>query len=214
MFIPSQFEQTDIEQSFDLIEAYPFGTMVLSQDDQPQAHHLPFVLQRQQGRCGTLYGHVARANPVWHLAGREAEVLVIFQGPQSYISPSWYPSKQQHGKVLPTWNYMVAHVYGRLELLPEALLHDHLRALSDQQERTFAEPWSIDDAPADYIDKLQKAVVGLQIAISRIEAKWKLSQNRPLADRLSVVDALSKSESSPAQQMAEWIKRGTVDLEG
>ncbi|AYC34931.1 FMN-binding negative transcriptional regulator [Pseudomonas cavernae] len=208
MYIPSAFAQTDLPSLHDLIEAMPLATLV-SQDVQGlQASHLPLLLAREEGEFGTLYGHFARANPQWRgLAGGEA--LVLFQGPEGYVSPSVYPSKALHGKVVPTWNYLAVHAYGRVELFDEReRLLALVSRLSARHEQGRAQPWAVSDAPADYIDAMLRAIVGFAIPISRLEGKWKLSQNRDAQDIAGVRRGFEQSvrpeEQRLAGQMAAW----------
>ena len=154
-----------------------------------------------------LMGHLARANPHWkeYVAGTEA--LAIFSGPQHYISPGWYPSKAEHGKVVPTWNYVVVHVRGTLTFHEDApWLKQNITALTDQQENAREDPWKVSDAPADFIDGLVKSIIGVQMTITSIEGKWKVSQNRSQEDREGVIDALEEIASEPAWNMAQLIR--------
>ncbi len=146
---------------------------------------------------GALYGHVARANTVWKSYEKDVEVLVIFHGPQGYVSPSWYPSKSDHGKVVPTWNYIVVHVYGHLSVIQdEAWLVNHVAMLAQRHEQYRPRPWSLSDAPDDYVAKMLKAIIGFKIVITRIEGKWKLSQNRSKQDRQGVIDGLRGEDAN------------------
>ena len=160
------------------------------------ANHIPFILDAGSGALGTLRGHVARANGQWRDVRRDVEALVIFQGPQSYITPSWYATKQETGKVVPTWNYAVVHAYGVIHVIEDGnWLRDQIERLTALQESARAEPWAVSDAPGDFIDAMMKAIVGIEITITRIEGKWKVSQNRPSADRKGVVEGLRTDRS-------------------
>ena len=172
------------------------------------ATHMPFVYDVERR---SLAGHIARENPHPELAGDE-EALIIFQGLDAYVSPSWYPSKVKHGRVVPTWNYEVAHVYGRLTWRREASwLRPHLAQLTDRFEAPRAQPWAVDDAPGDYLERMMAGVVGVELAITRVEAKRKLSQNRPDVDRLGVIAGLSDSDHPTERAMAELMtKAGTT----
>jgi transcriptional regulator len=181
------------------------GALVVAVPSGLEANHLPFELNRTEGQYGTLRCHVARANAAWHHNG--AECLVIFQGPSAYISPNLYVSKKEHGKVVPTYNYVVVHAHGRL------LVHDDekwLRALLGRLTRRFeagqATPWKMGDAPQAFIDERVKEIVGLEIQISRLEGKWKMSRNRPEADRASMVAGLSSSSKPEEKQVAEIVE--------
>ncbi len=191
MYIPVKFRQQRSDVLHALIREYPFGTLVTSIDTGLSADHIPFVLHADVADNGALRGHIARSNPLRTADRVNREILVIFQGPQSYITPSWYPSKQEHGKVVPTWNYAVAHVYGNLQIHDSAQwLQTHLKTLTTQQEISHTAPWRVEDAPVEFIRLQMKGIVGLEIEITRIEGKWKLSQNKNEADRQGVVAGL------------------------
>ena len=208
MYQPSHFEQTDPAALQRLMADHPFASLIhTTADGRADADHLPLQWRAgPAGSAGVLSGHVARANPLWQAAAGQ-EVLVVFQGPQAYISPSWYPSKQGlGGKVVPTWNYTVVHARGVLRTLDSAddllaLLHE----LTDHHEGGRSHPWSVSDAPADYIAAMQRAIVGIRIELSRIEGKWKLSQNRPQADRAGVAEGLATEDEASARDLAGWI---------
>jgi len=155
--------------------------------------------------CGTLRGHVARANPVWrHAAGQE--VLAIFHGPQTYVTPSWYPSKHETGQVVPTWNYAVVHAHGVLRVHDDReWLRTLVTRLTDRQESAMAQPWRVDDAPAEYLERMLGAIVGIEIPVTRLDGKWKVSQNRNDADRDGVAEGLSLQEGADAQAMAALV---------
>ncbi len=187
----------------EFMAAHPFAVVVTNGDAGMVASHVPLLLDAAEGPFGTLRGHVARANP--HSA--EADVLVIFNGPNHYISPSWYPSKAEHGMVVPTWNYVAVHAYGRMRVIDDRdRLIAHLRKLTDAHELGSAEPWSVDDAPASYIAGLTRAIVGIEIEIQRLEGKWKVSQNRPAADRAAVVERLMELGDDRSVTMAKQIQ--------
>jgi transcriptional regulator len=151
------------------------------------ASHIPMVLHGDPSGFGILRGHVARANPQWHTF-TSPEAFGIFTGPQHYISASWYPSKATHGREVPTWNYAAVHVYGNLQIIEdEAWLLQHLRSLTDTHEANSETPWSVDDAPPDFIAKLSKAIVGIELPIARVEGKCKVSQNRSESDMKDLV---------------------------
>ena len=163
MYLPKAFEETRLPVLHALIRSHPLGTWVSAGAAELDVQHIPFLLDSECGEFGTLYGHIARANPIWKSVGDAQPDVVIFRGPQTYITPSWYPSKHLHVKDVPTWNYAVVAAHGRPEFIHDpAWLHAHLRSLSDGQEAAQAVPWSIDDAPADYIDKLEKALVRIE----------------------------------------------------
>lgn len=192
MYAPHQFAVTDEAEIEAVLRALRLGCLTTwSSEAGLQATHMPFLYDA--GRR-TLNAHMARANPHWQRAG-EGAALAIFQGLNAYISPSWYPSKRQHGKVVPTWNYEAIHVRGRIQWREEPdWLVAHVTALSDRHEASRAEPWAVSDAPADYIRNLSAAIVGLDMEIEQVEVKRKLSQNRPRPDQLGVIAGLSASE--------------------
>ncbi len=174
-----------------LMQSHRLATIVHQGVDTLEANHIPLLIDPTRGPNGTLVGHVARANPIWQQAANQ-EMLAIFQGPQAYISPSWYVSKQRHGKVVPTWNYAVVHAHGTLRAIddPEWLLA-HVGAMTENNERDQPQPWRVSDAPAEFIDTMLKAIVGIEISITRLTGKWKVSQNRSAEDRAGVIDGLS-----------------------
>jgi transcriptional regulator len=201
MYQPAHFRQDDPAALQALIEAHPLGTWITQQHGGFTADHIPFLFDAPRR---VLLGHVARANPVWQAAGAS---LVVFHGPQGYVSPSWYPSKHAHGKAVPTWNYAVVHVHGRARAVEDrGELLALVTRLTQVHEHGQAVPWSVSDAPADYIDQLLGAIVGIEIAIERIEGKWKMSQNRPAADRLGVAAGLQQRGGDEAQAVADLVR--------
>ncbi len=207
MYLPKHFDQPSVDILHQLMQAQPLAMLVTLSADGLNANHIPFHLSADAGSLGTLRGHVARANPVWRESSQETEVLVIFQGPEAYITPSWYPTKAEHGKAVPTWNYAVAHAYGKLRVCDDVVwLRSHLAALTDHNEAAFAEPWQVSDAPADYTEKLMAAIVGIEIEITRLIGKWKVSQNQPAENRVGVVQALQASGAANALAMAALVE--------
>jgi transcriptional regulator len=195
MYIPAHFAEHRPEALYALMQRYPLGTLVTHSTAGLTANHIPFLFDEAAGPHGTLIGHVARANSVWRDL-QDQSVLVIFHGPNAYISPNWYPSKKDHGKVVPTWNYAVIHAHGVASTVEDkAVLHSIVDRLTQTHERNSEHPWSIHDAPNDYIDKMLDAIVGVQVAITRLEGKFKLGQNRSLADRQGIASALTNHES-------------------
>ncbi|MDX1802572.1 MAG: FMN-binding negative transcriptional regulator [Alcanivorax sp.] len=193
MYLPSAFREQDPAALQRLIHAAPLGTLVLCNEAGLQAHHLPFVLD-QAG--GTLQAHVPRANPLSTLSQPQA-CLVIFHGADGYISPSWYASKPRHGKVVPTWNYAVVHAHGQLRLVDDSgWVRQQVDTLTRQQEQRFSQPWSLADAPAEFIDRLLASLVGLEIRIDRLEGKTKASQNQPQENQRSVLAALADDDAA------------------
>jgi len=211
MYVPKIFQEDRVEVLHDLIRQYPFGTLVTLNEEGLQANHVPFHVKSAPEPFGTLYAHVARANPVWRELSSNNEALVIFQGPQTYISPSSYVTKKETGMVVPTWNYAVVHARGRLNAIEDASwLRGFVEELTKTHEEGRAEPWSISDAPADYIEKQLSAIVGLQLTITQLIGKWKLSQNRPAVDRASVIQALFAQDTESSIAMAESMEKTKI----
>jgi transcriptional regulator len=202
MYIPSAFAETDLEKLHDFIEQHSFGLLVSHHERLPFATHLPFLLDRSSGPSGTLIGHIARANPQWReLAGQTA--LAIFSGPHTYISPSWYEAEN----VVPTWNYVAVHVYGRVQLVEEEVpLLDILRRTVDVYEKSMPRPWSF-DVSSTFVKRLVTQIVGLRIEIEKIEGKFKLSQNHPLERRQRVVQALDRSPNGNVVAIAALMTK-------
>jgi len=211
MHVPSHFAESDPEVLRALIRAHPLGTWVTQDGDTLVANHIPFLLDADRGPHGTLVGHVARANPVWRTFSTRVRSLVVFQGVDTYVTPSFYPSKRAHGKVVPTWNYAVVHAQG----MPRAIedrdwLLQLLERLVTTHEATEALPWKIADAPADYVDGLLRVIVGIEIPVDALTGKWKVSQNRPDADRRGVADGLAARGGAAAVEMAALVRRHIV----
>lgn len=203
MYSPDHFREARTEVMHALIQAHPLGVWVVLGDDALVANHIPFKLDASRGELGVLVGHVARANPIWRQAPSGIPTLVTFQGPQAYISPSWYPSKHEHGKVVPTWNYAVVHAHGRPTFIQDReWLHNHVSSLTREHEAPRPQPWAVSDAPTDYIGKMLTAVVGVEIPITRLEGKWKMSQNRVESDRAGVVSGLQQERDQQAAAVA------------
>ncbi len=212
MYLPKQFEQLSIEAMHALIGAHPLATLVHQGPDGLCANHLPMEVRAGPAANGTLLGHVARANPLWREAANGQEVLVIFHGADTYISPSWYASKQQTGKVVPTWNYAVVQARGCLRVRDDKhWVRQHIAALIAHNEAAFPQPWALDDAPAEFTDSLLAGVVGIEIEIRTLIGKWKVSQNRPAADRLTVAAGLRDLGTPAAREMADYVADFTGD---
>src|SRR5688572_1484020 len=206
MYLPSHFEETRVETLHALIRAHPFGALVTLGPGGLDANHVPFEVDPDPAPFGTLCAHVARANPVWREASG-AEVLVLFQGTDTYISPSWYPTKQETAKVVPTWNYAVVHAHGRLRAIDDReWLRAFVTRLTDRHEAGRTGPWKVTDAPADYIDAMLGGIVGLEIPIARLVGKWKVSQNRPAQDRAGVVEGLGRQGDTTSAAMARLVR--------
>jgi transcriptional regulator len=208
MYIPSHFEQPNIKNLHELIRSRPLATLVTIDSQGINANHIPLHLSTDPEPFGTLRGHVARANPIWRDLDTSIDVLAIFHGPEAYISPSWYATKQATGKVVPTWNYTVVHAYGSLRIIDDAAwIRTQLEALTNHNEAAFPEPWTIDDAPFDFTEKLVDAIVGIEMVITRLAGKWKVSQNQPAENQDSVIQGLNTSSQREAAAMAALIRK-------
>ena len=210
MYLPAHFAEERSEVLHALMHERPLATLISQGADGLAADHLPLHFIPGRGPHGALVGHVARANPLWQQAA-EREVLAVFHGPQAYVTPSWYPSKREHGKAVPTWNYAVVHARGRLRAIDDAAwLRRELDVLVDRHEAELPEPWRVADAPPDYIEKMLAAIVGIEIALTSITGKWKLSQNQPATNRAGVVDGLRRRGTADATQIADLVAGGTA----
>jgi len=208
MYIPKAFEETRIPVLHGLIRSQPFASLITLAQSGLFASHLPLVLDETAAPLGLLKGHLSRANPQWRDFSSSIHALAIFAGPQHYITPSWYPEKQETGKVVPTWNYAVVHAYGHLKIVEDtAWLLDHLRTLTDIHESPSASPWSIDDAPTDFVHTLSRGIVGLEFVIDRLEGKWKVSQNRSERDRRGVSAGLEQLNTPDALTMKALVDK-------
>jgi transcriptional regulator len=212
MYLPSHFEERRLEVLHGLIRACPLAAIVTPTAGGIDANHIPVDLYPELGPLGALRGHMARSNPMWRERLEQAEALAIFQGADGYISPSWYPTKREHGKVVPTWNYVVVHAYGPLRVIDDpAWLRSQLEALVARHEAGSAAPWAISDAPPDYIERMIASIVGFEIDIRRLVGKWKVSQNQPAQNRTAVAEALAQRGGEPALQMAQLVREGGRD---
>lgn len=200
MYIPTHFNESRVEVLHGLMRAYPLGTLVATTERGLEANHIPFVLDEAPAPYGTLRCHVARANPIWRDLANTSEVLVVFQGPDAYVSPSVYEAKPRDGKVVPTWNYIAVHAYGTARAVDDAgWLSAQIDALTHAHESSRSEPWHVSDAPVEYTDKLKRAIVGIEISIARLLGKWKVSQNRPAVDRTNIAaDLKQRGTTDPA----------------
>lgn len=203
MYIRPDHQLPDLRHQQAVIDAHPLGAWVLHTPQGLVGNPIPFVLDRSRGPFGTLMGHVARANSVWRELQPDRPSLVMFQGPQHYITPSWYPSKAEHGKVVPTWNYVAVHAHGTARVLdtPAALLA-LLRRLTDAQEARRALPWRVDDAPPEFIERLMRGIVGFEIPIERLDGKRKASQDEASPDHRGTVQGLLAENTDPGRAMA------------
>lgn len=201
MYLPKAFHETNPDVLHALMHAYPFATVVTYNADGATANHLPL-----EQVDGALHGHVARGNELAKSDG--APVLVIFHGADGYISPNWYPSKLETGREVPTWNYAVVHVHGRLRVVEDAAwLRRLLERLTDRHEASQPQPWHVDDAPEDHIQNMLRAIVGIDISIERIEGKFKLSQNHPDANRAGVLRGLAERSGRRDAELAELMQQ-------
>lgn len=200
MYLPPHFAEAHTETLHHLIAENPLGALVVSGPDGLDANHIPFELDSETGVHGTLRAHVARANPVWQQVHSGAPVLVIFQAEQGYVSPNWYPSKHETHRQVPTWNYRVVHVHGSIQIRDdEKYVRGVIGRLTREHERRTgdAKPWKMSDSEPAYIDGLVRSIVGIEIAITRITGKFKLSQNKEPRDQQGAIDAL-RSHCNPA----------------
>jgi transcriptional regulator len=207
MYLPAHFEETRVEVIHQLIREHPLAALVTLGSAGLDANHIPLEIDPEPAPFGTLRGHVARANPVWRDFSRDVEALTVFQGPQAYISPAWYQTKEETGKVVPTFNYIVVHAYGSLRIIEdEAWLRGLVERLTTRHESGRAEPWKVSDAPEDFIKTQLRAIVGIEMPVTRLVGKWKVSQNRPPVDREGVVRGLSEMNDANAAAMARLVK--------
>ncbi len=203
MYCPPSFRQHDTAELHRQIRASGLASLVSHGADGLQASHLPLLLAAEEGEFGTLYGHFARANPHWRALENGGEALAIFAGPHAYVSPSWYPGKAEHGRAVPTWNYIAVHASGPVEAFDDTpRLRRLLGRLSDQHEAGRARPWSLDETPPDYLAAQLRAIVGFALPIRTLQGQWKLSQNRTAADRAGVHNALATSPEPRERELA------------
>lgn len=216
MYNPASFREPDLVRMHDLIRQHPLGMLISNGPAGLLASPVPFLLDADAGESGTLCAHLARANPHWKEFLDGSDCLVVFQGEQGYVTPGWYPSKAETHRAVPTWNYEMVQVRGRVTVHDDAeWLQAQLDALTAGHEGKRAQPWSLNEAPEDFIASQMKAIVGLEIAITRIEGKWKMSQNRPLPDRAGVVAGLTDPADPHAQPaMGEIVAQRLREAEG
>jgi transcriptional regulator len=206
MYQPPHFREERLEVQHRLIEAHPLGMLVTSGGTGLVANPLPFVLDASASPLGTLKAHLSRANSQWRDFDPTQEALVIFQGVEAYITPSWYETKRETGKVVPTWNYVVVQAYGRMTVIDDpAWLMRQISEMTAAHESAQPEPWSVSDAPEPFVAAQLKGIVGIEIPITRIEGKWKVSQNKPEADRQGVSAGLRLSTGDASRQMADLV---------
>jgi transcriptional regulator len=207
MYVPAHFNEQRVELIHQLIRERPLGTLVTLDAGGLSANHIPFEIAAEPAPFGTLRGHVARANPVWCDFSPSVQALVIFHGAQTYISPSWYPTKRTSGEVVPTYNYVIVHGYGAIKVIHDReWLRGLVTRLTNRFEGGRAAPWHVTDAPAAFIDKQLAAIVGIEITLTQLIGKWKVSQNRPDMDRAGVVEGLSEGADADSAEIARWVK--------
>ena len=209
MYVPPHFLEDDKAALHRAIGETRLATLVTLGSEGLEASHVPILLDEGEGPYGAIRGHLARANPQWRRASAETPALVMFLGPDAYVSPNWYATKRETGKVVPTWNYLAIHAYGRVEFFEDA---ERLRAivtsLTQRHEGRREKPWAVSDAPEDYIQAQLRGIIGFRLPIDRLEGKWKLSQNRPEADRRGVVEGLEGEGGAPESAIAQRMKDG------
>jgi len=200
VYVPEHFRESRIEVLQEFVDRHPLATLVATTDDGLTANHIPLQSKLSADGHGMLRGHIARSNSLWRKVEPNAGVLAIFTGAQAYISPNWYPSKREHGKAVPTWNYATVHIKGRIRFFDDvAWLRQFVGSLTDIHEQGRPARWHVEDAPADYLAGMLRAIVGFEVEIQSIEGKFKGSQNRPEADRAGVRAALRSSGREAAE---------------
>ncbi len=210
MYNPGHFAENRIDVLHDLVHAHPLATLITLSQGGLVANYIPMLVRQNGSEFGTLVGHVARANPVWRATDFAAQALACFQGAQAYISPSLYATKQEHGKVVPTWNYVVVQASGPLTIHDDPVwVRAQVTELTQQQEASRAEPWAVDDAPRDYTDMMLRALVGISIPIATLIGKWKVSQNQVAANQATVVQGLAQSSDSDSKAMSVLVRQAT-----
>lgn len=206
MYRPTAFVEDDLSRLHTLVQAHPLGLLLAPADGGPDVHPIPWALLPTDDGQGLLQGHVARGNPVWQRLVDGQEVSVVFQGPDGYISPNWYPSKAEHGRHVPTWNYTLAQAWGpwRVRDTPDAA-REVVQRLTAHHEASQPHPWQLDDAPPDFINALLRAIVCVEIPVRRWKGKWKLSQNRSAGDFAGVLAGLQASSRTRDHELAAWM---------
>ena len=206
MYCPAHFREDRPEVLAALIERYPLATVVTSGPEGLGADHVPMMYDPARGPHGTLVGHVARSNPLWRVPATQ-ELLVVFQGPSTYVSPNWYATKQATGKVVPTWNYAVVHAWCTLSAVRDpASVLQIVTELTDRHEASQPHPWRVDDAPVEYTGQMATLAVGIELAVKRMQGKWKVSQNQPPENRETAIRGLLGEGTEGAAEMAELVR--------
>jgi transcriptional regulator len=205
MYVPEHFKLGDVSEQHALMRAYPFAALITNSEAGFEVTHLPTVL-KSEGTLGVVECHVSRANPHWREIGKSGRGLLIYTGPEAYITPAWYVGKAEHGKVVPTWNYAVVHAHGTAEIIDDRQwLVQHVSELTDQQEAGATVPWATSDAPGNFIEMLSRGIVGMRFTINRLEGKAKMSQNRELPDREGVVTGLKARAAEGDAKVADLV---------
>lgn len=205
MYVPEHFKLGDVAEQHALMRAYPFAALITLSEAGYEVTHLPTKL-KDEGALGVVECHVSRANPHWKEIAKSGKGLLIYNGPEAYITPGWYPSKAAHGKVVPTWNYAVVHAHGTAEIIDDRQwLVRHVGELSDQQEVGMEVPWATSDAPGNFIEMLSRGIVGMRFTIERLEGKAKMSQNREMPDREGVVRGLRTLGGEANAKVADLV---------
>lgn len=207
MYQPAHFAPPDRDAVIALMRERPLATLVAATSQGLSANLVPLEFDASAGPHGSLRGHVARANPLWREASAGHDVLALFHGPQAYVSPGWYPSKQVHGKVVPTWNYAVVEARGPLRVIEDRVwLRALVGRLTEHHEASQTSPWRMDEAPADFIEQMLGAIVGIEITLTALSGKWKLGQNRSAADRAGTQAGLEACAEPDAAAVAAWMR--------
>jgi transcriptional regulator len=192
MYLPEDFREDRVAELHAAMRRIALGTLVTLGADGLEASHVPMLVEAEPAPHGRLQGHLARANPQWRRLSPATPALAIFLGPEGYVTPSWYATKRATGKVVPTWNYVAVHAYGALRIIDDAdWLHALVTRLTEAHEAGRAAPWAVSDAPKDYVAGMVRAIVGFELTITRLQGKWKMSQNRPAEDRAGVIAGLT-----------------------
>jgi transcriptional regulator len=206
LYLPAHFNETRPDVMRALMRSRPLSTLVTQCESGLVANHVPVQTLDEPAPLGCIRGHIARANPLWREYRAETQALAIFQGPQVYVSPSFYPTKAKTGEVVPTWNYAVVHASGTLRFIQDTTwLRDFVAGLTAAHERQRAMPWKIDDAPAPYIEKMLSLIVGFEFSITALSGKWKVSQNRTQADQQGVIRSLQSADDANSQEIAALL---------
>ena len=212
MFIPRKFKQENIEDLVELMRQYSFATLITQSDVGIEATHLPMIVVKKLDKF-YLKAHIAKANPLWRSVANASDVLVTFNGPNCYISPNHYPTKKETGKAVPTWNYVVVHVKGEIAFIHDSeWIYNAIDTLTTIHESGQSQPWSISDAPEEYIQKMLPAIVGIEIEVASITGQWKLSQNQPEVNQHAVVETLSDSSDSSSREISSMINANFENL--